>query len=139
MKTTITIDIDGVTYYGQPARVKKTSLGLEDHGITTAYLTCEWPGGGISVGGYCLDESTGAPDYRRRGTAYGLDHLIRIMEVVGESWEQIPGSEIVVLFDEPNNIGTRAVGIANLLNDKHLILGNHADRWRAVDDEMADR
>lgn len=130
---TLTIEHDGKVYSGQPARIDKTSLGWEDHGILTAYLHCSWAGGGISVGGFCLDSSTGAPDYSRRGTAYGLDHLMRIMETVGVTgWEKLPGQQVIVLFEtEPGGStwGMQAAGIAALIDDRIFICKAHAEEW----------
>jgi hypothetical protein len=132
-RTTIRIEHDGATYDGQIMTIQATHLGYgNDHGIMSADLTCVYPGGGIGVGGYCLDKSTGAPDYERVGTAYGLDHLIRIIETVGaNSWEKLRGQAVIVLFEEGRGgWGGRSVGIAGLTNDKVLILQAHADHWR---------
>jgi hypothetical protein len=133
MTRTIAVEHGGKTYSGQIARIDSTSLGWEDHGILTANLHCTWPGGGISVGGFCLDESTGTPDWARRGTAYGLDHVMRLMETVGvTAWEKLPGEQVIVLFDaEPgrSTLGSRSVGIAGLFNESVLVLQEHADAW----------
>jgi hypothetical protein len=130
---TIAVEHNGKTYSGELATIKSTALGWEDHGILTVMLHCEWPGAGIGVGGYCLDESTGKPDYGRRGTAYGLDHLMRVMETVGASrWEALPGKHVIVLFDaEPGKStwGGTACGIAHALEDKVLIFKDHAKIW----------
>lgn len=128
----ITVEHDGITYGGQLATIKSTALGYEDHGILTAFIHCEWKGGGIGVGGFCLDESTGKPDYARRGTAYGLDHLIRIMETVGVGrWEQLPGKHVIVLFKGESTLGATSEGIANALDpSKVLLLAKHAADWR---------
>lgn len=136
MSRTIAVEHDGKTYSGQLAKIDSTALGFEDHGILTASLNCSWSGGGISVGGFCLDQSTGSPDYNRVGTAYGLDHLIRLMETVGVSrWEKIPGQQVIVLFDSAPGVstwGSTSVGIANVLNeDRVLILKAHAEQWLA--------
>lgn len=130
---TLLIEHDGATYHGHTAVIRKTSLGYEDHGILTAWLHCEWPGSGIGVGGYCLDRprDVDARDYTRVGTAYGLDHLIRLMEVVGVStWETLSGAKVIVLFEGEGFAGSRAVGLANLLDEsKVLILKAHAEAW----------
>lgn len=133
---TITVEHNGQTYYGHIATIKSTTLGYEDHGILSAWLMCEWPGSGIGVGGYCLDQpkDRDGKDYSRAGTAYGLDHLIRLMETVGVStWEALRGAKVIVLFDTEHSWGTTAKGIAGLLNDKVLILSEHADEWRSIE------
>lgn len=131
---TITIRHEGKNYDGQIATIRSTSLGYEDHGIFTVMLNCVWPGGGVGVGGFCLDESMGKDgDYKRRGTAYGLDHIIRVMETVGvSSWEQLVGKHVIVLSDEGHSgWGGVSVGIAHATEDRVLILKEHAEAWRA--------
>ncbi len=138
MATTVAVEAGGKTYSGHIAKVNSTMLGWEDHGILTVHLGCSWAGGGVSVGGYCLDESTGKPDYARRGTAYSLDHVMRIMETVGvDTWEKLRGQSVIVLFDAPpgrSTLGMSAVGIAGLLNDKVLLFSEHAEKWRTADE-----
>ena len=124
----LTIEHNGVTYTGYLATIKSTSLGWEDHGILTAFLHCEWPSSGVGVGGYGLDKfvERGQP---RRGTAYGLDHIMRILETVGvNSWEKLPGKNVIVLFEGSGYSGS-SVGIANALDDKILILKEHSAEW----------
>ena len=131
MKRVITIEHDGTTYYGDVMRIKSTMLGYEDHGILTAQLYCEGDGCGVAVGGFCLDNPSDGPGYDRRGTAYGLDHLIRIMETVGvSSWEALAGKDVVVLRESEHGWGSVSVGVAGLLNDRVLILKEHAEVWR---------
>ncbi len=92
MSREILIEHNGVEYGGQIGTIKSTSLGYESHGILTASLTVEWSGGGVSVGGFCLDEPKGRDgrDYSRRGTAYGLDQIMHIIGTVGvERWEDL--------------------------------------------------
>lgn len=137
MSATVAVEHDGKTYAGQIATIDSTTLGWEDHGILTANLNCSWKGGGISVGGFCLDQSTGTPDYTRRGTAYGLDHVMRLMEAVGVNrWEKLPGKQVIVLFDAKPGAATwgrQSVGIAGLLNETVLILTDHAEGWRSAE------
>jgi hypothetical protein len=129
----ITIEHNGTTYGGQIGVIKSTRLGYEDHGILTASLGIEWKGGGVSVGGFCLDEPKDreARDYSRRGTAYGLDYIIRIIETVGvDKWEDLIGKQVVVLFEGRSMLGSQSVGIASTTDDdKVLILKEHAEAW----------
>ena len=116
---------------GQVATIDSTFLGWEDHGILTAYLQCNWPGMGIGVGGFGLDKSTGAPDYARVGTAYGLDHIMRLMQTVGvHKWEDLKGKTVIILFEQDDPWGSGAKGIAHHLEDKVFILSAHAEQWR---------
>jgi hypothetical protein len=128
---TITVDHNGKTFGGEIMRIESTHLGWEDHGILTAQLHCKGDGSGIGVGGYCLDVTTGPPDYKRAGTAYGLDHLMRIMETVGvSSWEKLPGQQVIVLFEGVgSSLGRQSVGIAGMLNSEVLVLKEHAEGW----------
>ena len=131
MTRKLTIEHRGTTYSGEIGRITSTSLGVEDHGIFSAFLTVEWSGGGVSVGGYALDDWD-VDEKRRLGTAYGLDHIAEIMRVVGvERWEHVKGKQIIVLFAGSGGWGSRAVGIANTVDeDKVLVFSEHADWWR---------
>lgn len=134
--TTITIEHNGKTYSGQIMTIKSTTIGMEDHGIVTAYLNCEYNGGGISVGGMCLDTPVKDADgkfLRREGTAFGLDHLMALVHTVGApTWEACKGREVFVLFEGTGgHWGSMAVGIAGLLNGEVLILKEHAEEWLA--------
>lgn len=128
----VSIEHNGVTYSGDYMRIKKTALGYEDHGILTAYLICEGSGSGISVGGYSLDRHVEKGRLsEREGTAYGLDHVMRLMSVVGvTSWEDMPGKQILVLFPNGSHLGQVAKGIANPLTGAVLILSEHAEEWK---------
>ena len=119
------IEHEGKTYSGELAVIKSTTLGYEDHGILTSFLHCEWEGGGISAGGYRLDKRG------RIGTAFGTDQILRIIETVGVmSWEKLSGRSIIVLFATESNLGSQAVGIAGVHNDKVLVFADHAAQFR---------
>jgi hypothetical protein len=136
---TLTIEHGGSTFMGHIGTIKATSLGYEDHGILTASLTVEWQGGGVSVGGFCLDtpRDRQAKDYARKGTAYGLDHVIRLMETVGvDRWEDLKGKQVIVLFDGPtrSTLGLMSRGIASTTDEsKVFVLKEHADLWRELE------
>jgi len=77
------------------ARIRSTRLGVEDHGIFSAYLDLDYGGGGQSFGGYALD---GCPVERRAGskrvpTRFAGLFIARVLEVleVG-TWEKLPGT-----------------------------------------------
>lgn len=120
---------DDKTYSGQIGTIKRTSFGMEDHGIMTAMLHVEWKGGGIGVGGYTLDgprKDDNGKHLGRFGSAYGMDHLMRIMETVGvEKWEALPGKQVIVLFPSDNHWGSTACGIAGITNEKVLDFKEH--------------
>jgi hypothetical protein len=139
----ITIEHNGKLYTGHIGQIEYTQLGYEDHGIFTASVGFKWDGGGVGIGGYALDQATdpAAGDYSRRGSAYGLDHIIRLMETVGvEKWEELQGARAIVLFDysaSGNTLGSQSRGIAGLMNDKVFIPGEHAEEWRAAQEVTA--
>lgn len=78
------------------AKIVATSLGREDHGIFTAYISFEYDEGGQSFGGYGLDAYK-APKDCRIGTAWGMEFIMRVLETVGaESWEKLIGKHVRV-------------------------------------------
>ena len=98
------------------AKIKATSLGYEDHGIFTAYLTVDYAVGTQGVGGYALDRYD-KPNDRRIGTAYGHEWIIRVLRACGvDRWEKLVGRTIWVLQDEskPAGFGNKVIGIENL-------------------------
>lgn len=132
----ITIDNGGVEYGGQIGTITSTRLGWEDRGILTANLVIEWPGGGVSVGGFSLDtpRDREAKDYERIGTAFGLDHIMWIMRTVGvEKWEALVGKQVIVLFEGKSSWGAQSVGIASTTDEKQvLVLKDHAKMWQEM-------
>lgn len=134
METSIAVEHHGHTYKGYIAHIDATSLGWEDHGILTATLHLSWKGSGIGTGGYCLDTTDNG---KRKGTAYGLDHIMQIMATVGVSrWEDLKGKNVIVLFDVPmdrSTVGQSSVGIAGLLNEKVLIYKEHVAEWKDLE------
>lgn len=121
---------EGVTYEAQVMTIKRTTLGWEDHGIFTAVLHCESPGSGQGIGTYCLDE-TGGMGKPRKGTAYGLDHIMRIIETVGvRNWEDLTNKRILVLrTPEENRSGWGASGIADIDGQRVFIFKDHAESF----------
>lgn len=125
-----TVEHEGKTYTGQIGTIKRTTLGLEDHGIMSAFLHVQWTGGGIGVGGYTLDGPKFDENDKfiaRFGSAYGLDQIMRILETVGVGkWEDLPGKQVIVLFEGRGGLGSTSCGIAGITNDKVLDFKDHA-------------
>ena len=132
----LVIEHGGQKYTGHIGTIKSTRLGVEDHGILTASVTIEWPGGGVSFGGYSLDGYNDTLK-RRVPTAYGLDHIVKIIETVGvESWEAVRFSKVVALFDyseSGNTWGSMIQGIAHLTEDRVFIPKTHVEEWARGD------
>lgn len=137
----INVEHNGLSYPGEVMKIESTTLGLEDHGVWVAYLHCSGAGTGVGVGGYVLDtkpidnplstERTGS----RGGSAYGMDHIMRLVQTVGvDKWEDLVGQSVIVLF-EPNAddsvgfLGSSSVGIANILTGRVFLLKEHAEEW----------
>ena len=98
------------------AQIKSTRLGYCDHSIFTFGLTLDLQnGGGVTVGGYAMDEYVES-EKERVGTAYGMNIIKRILEVVGvRNWEELQGKYIRV---ECGGIGSRVTKIGNLMKDE---------------------
>lgn len=70
------------------AKIKKTFLGYEDHGVLTAFLHVDYGGAQQAIGGYQLDCPSGAV------------WIARVLKACGvASWEQLPGRTIYVRRD----------------------------------------
>jgi len=87
------------SYTREIAKIERTHLGYEDHGILTGGLQVNYGGGaGQFVGGYSIVTVAG-PYIERTLKACGVD-----------SWEKLCGRTIYVL----TNADGRVVGIENL-------------------------
>lgn len=130
------IEHNGVEYTAHVATINSTYLGNgeESRGTFSYSLDMRWNSSGIGAGGYCLDTPVKDDDGKRlgrEGTAFGLDHIIRILETVGvESWEKVKGSKVWLLFPAGGGWGSTCSGIANLDKpEKVLIFKEHAQQW----------
>lgn len=61
MTRQITVEHNGTTYFGEVMRAESTHIGVEDHGILTAYVHCKSDSGGIGIGGMAGRTSTSVP------------------------------------------------------------------------------
>jgi len=122
------IEIDDKSYTMRLAKITNTMLGYEDHGIFTAQLTLDYGGSGQGAGGYSLDQPT-ADKGDREGTGYGLDHIIKMLRVVGvDTWEKMNGRDVYALIEE--SWGT-VHGLANKFHptQNYFIFKDHAEKW----------
>jgi hypothetical protein len=98
------------------ARIERTSLGWEDHGILTCSLQLKLPNGGQSFGGWALDDAPLKPGTGRVPTAFGLAYITRLMEAVGVScWEKLCGTHVRIARAELNG---RIVAIGHIIEDR---------------------
>jgi hypothetical protein len=117
------------------AKIESTFLGTEDHGCFTAWLMLNFEGSGQGAGGYILDTkaSEDRTDYKRRGTAMGLDFIMQIIKTLGvNDWEHLKGVTIYALKEEGKSWDT-VKGIAQLHDpeNRHFVFQNHFDKFRA--------
>ena len=76
----------------QNAKITSTMLGVEDHGILSAWLNLDYGGSGQGFGGYALDVWDESRQ-KRIGQAYGAEFIRRILEVLEVTkWEKLPGT-----------------------------------------------
>lgn len=80
------------------AKIERTHLGFEDHGILTGVLHVNYGGAGQGIGGYSIADFAG-------------DYIKRTLKACGvNTWEELRGRTIYVLTDARR----RVVGIENL-------------------------
>ena len=98
------------------AQITDTQLGYAESGVFTFWLVLDLQdGGGVSIGGYAMDEYDKIMK-DRIGTAYGMNLIKRILEVVGvRTWEDLKGKYIRV---ESGGLGSRVTKIGNLMKDE---------------------
>jgi hypothetical protein len=114
--------IDGKEYVAELATIEDTTLGYEDHGIGTAALHFSGPAWGQSNEARCLSEYDKVTQ-KQRGTAFGFDLVLRMIDVVGcRTWERLRGANVYVLREE--RFGS-IVGIASTEFDRYLIFADH--------------
>jgi hypothetical protein len=68
------------------ARVQKTMLGIEDHGILTAFLYLDFGHASQGFGGYSFDQREPKTE-RVIGSRFGAEFIRRVLE-----WERLPGT-----------------------------------------------
>ena len=74
------------------AKITSTMLGVEDHGVMTFYITCEWSGAGCSFGGYGLDFRSDE-DEPRKGYGTSYQSIRCILETLRlDRWEKLNGT-----------------------------------------------
>lgn len=107
--------------------VESTTLGIEDHGIFTAWLHLTFDGSGQGFGGYALDGVAEGAD-ERPGTAFGCDFILSILRTLQvESWEKLPGTPLRVRRDEPSG---PIVGIGHFVKDRWFFPATLAEEHR---------
>ncbi len=93
------------------AKINKTFLGIEDHGILTGFLDVKYAGGTYQgIGSYTLDDYD--PDLKERvGHAAAGKWLLGVLRVAGvDSWEKLPGRHLWAIR-ESYKVGAKVIGI----------------------------
>ena len=100
------------------AIIKSTTLGREDHGIMTFFITIQGEKGTcVAIGGYALDEYNPNTD-TRVFKSESMEIISKILEVVGvDSWEKLPGKYIRF---EDSGWGSIVTKIGNIIDDKWI-------------------
>lgn len=103
-------------------RITNTSLGMRGGApCMTCYLTLEWPGAGQGFGGYAMDEPVKRKGrfIRRRGTAFGMEFIARILEAIGvECWEDLKGKYCRIKHDDLCSASSKIYAIGHIVDDK---------------------
>lgn len=100
------------------AQIKSTKLGFISNGIFDFTLVLDIQGGGgVAIGGWAMDQYDKEKD-RRVGTAYGMNMIMRILEVVGvNTWEELKGKYIRI---KNAKLGDRVYSIGNLMKEEWI-------------------
>lgn len=101
----------------QNAIIESTTLGFEDHGILTCFLSLKLHVGSQGFGGYGLDQWVKEEDRRKDVTGAGMEFVRQILVTVGvTNWEDLKGKHIRIIKDGGWNSEIR--GIGHFLEDK---------------------
>jgi len=82
------------------AIIRSVNLGIEDHGLMTAFVNLDFGSAQQGFGGFCLDEQPETED-GNRVPSRGLGLFVaRVLEVSGVTqWEKLPGTSVRTLGD----------------------------------------
>lgn len=82
----------------QNAKIERTFLGREDHGIFTAFLHLDYGSSGQGFGGYSLGSLKAEDEtIRNQSCKFGVKFLLQVLDILEvESWEKLPGTKIRV-------------------------------------------
>lgn len=92
------------------ARIKSVSLGIEDHGLLTAFLMLDFGGSGQGFGGYNLSAT---------GKNYCAIFIRGCLDTVGvEEWSDLPGKIVRVRGGGGPGLGTTIEAIGHPVEDR---------------------
>lgn len=111
------------------AKVIKTSIEIEDHGILTCWLHLEGYGWGCGFGGYTLDDYDKSTKSRIASSA-GFEAIRKIMETLEVNrWEDIAGNYIRCELEY--GCGGRITKIGHVLKNKWFSFDEHFEKAKA--------
>ncbi len=77
------------------AQIRSVWLGVEDHGLVTAWVNLDYGGSSQGFGGWNFGAAS-----KPITSAFGIEYLRRLLETVGvKSWEELPGKVVRVDAD----------------------------------------
>lgn len=98
------------------AKIRSTTLGIEDHGILTAMLELDYGGTVQGAGGYALDQYDEGQE-RRVGHRAAGDFILGVLRACGvDSWEKVAGRTVYALRDE--GFHGKVIGLAPLPTER---------------------
>lgn len=96
------------------AKITKTMLGREDHGIMTFMIFVEFDIGVCGIGGYALDQCDRETKTKIFSGA-GMEAISKILEIADvERWEDLPGKYIRF---KDNGLGSTIDEIGHVIRD----------------------
>jgi len=110
------------------AKIVKTTLGFEDHGILTFFIECEFEQGSRqSFGGFRLDAPSKNED-GWVGHAFGIACVRKVIDTVGvDKWEDLKGRYLRI---KKSGYNGPIEEIANIMEDNWLNLKLLSDSYR---------
>lgn len=99
------------------AKITNVSLNMKNHGCVTLDICLDGHGWGVVYGGYCLGKGyLGAEDNFFKGSAQGMEAIIRIMDTIGvDDLDNMVGKYVRVAS---KGIGSSIKIIGNIIEDK---------------------
>lgn len=87
------------------AKIAGVRLGWEDHGIFTCMVDLDYGSSGQAAGGYALDSQPLPGERDRRGTAFGMQWVQRLMRAAGVGqFHQVQGRTVIALIGENGRV-----------------------------------
>lgn len=99
------------------AKITNVSLNMKNHGCVTLDICLDGHGWGVVYGGYCLGKGyLGAEDNFFKGSAQGMEAIIRIMDTIGvDDLDDMVGKYVRVAS---KGLGSSIKIIGNIIEDK---------------------